>query len=528
MSAGEPGAGQPRQPGRTARWLAARTLRGRLIAGLLALLAMACAVVGVVSYLSLHSFLLGQLDHQLTTASQRYVGCLNGPPPHGDDGDNGGGGGPGNPTLCGQQQAAQTFSAQVKNGQVQNQHLADGECRLSAADTAALTSMPADGTPGTRELSYLGSYRLVAVPGNNGSVYVSGLPLTPVSSTLLQVELTEAAVFAAALLLTGVIGTGWVRLSLRPLRRVAATATRVTQLPLSSGEVVLPERVPDADPRTEVGQVGTAFNRMLGHVERALARRAASEARLRRFAADASHELRTPLAAIRGYAELARRNPGPVPDEVAHALSRVESEAGRMSVLVDELLLLAQLDAGRPLASEPVDLTRLAIDAASDARVAASHHRWVLELPDEPVSVRGDEHRLRQVLANLLSNAARHTPRGTTVTIALRLPRGAAAEPGGAPSGPPGTVELSVTDDGPGIPAELQPALFERFVRGDTARSRSAGSTGLGLAIVEAVVAAHGGQVTVTSRPGQTSFVITLPVLEQPAADAPPAPGSAG
>jgi two-component system OmpR family sensor kinase len=528
MSGGEPRAGEPRQPGRTARWLAGRTLRGRLIAGLLALLAMACAVVGIVSYLSLHSFLLGQLDHQLTAASQRYVGCLNGPPPHDNDGDDGGGGGqPGNPDQCGQQQAAQTFSAQVTNGQVQDQHLADGECRLSAADTAALTSMPADGTPTTRELSYLGPYRLVAVPGDNGSMYVSGLPLASVNSTLRQVELTEAAVFAAALLLTGVIGTGWVRLSLRPLRRVAATATRVTQLPLSSGEVVLPERVPDADPRTEVGQVGTAFNRMLGHVERALARRAASEARLRRFAADASHELRTPLAAIRGYAELARRNPGPVPDEVAHALSRVESEAGRMSVLVDELLLLAQLDAGRPLASEPVDLTRLAIDAASDARVAAAHHRWVLELPDEPVSVRGDEHRLRQVLANLLSNAARHTPRGTTVTIALRLRSDTAPEPRGAPPGPPGTVELSVTDDGPGIPADLQPALFERFVRGDTARSRSAGSTGLGLAIVEAVVAAHGGQVTVTSRPGLTSFVITLPALGEPAVAVPPAPGRA-
>jgi two-component system OmpR family sensor kinase len=526
--------------------LAARTLRGRLIAGLLALLAMACAVVGIVSYLSLHSFLLGQLDHQLTAASDRYVGCLNGPPPHGDDSDQDGGP-PGDPAICGQQQAAQTFSAQIKNGQVQNQRLADGQCRLSAADTAALTSIPADGTPSTRELSYLGSYRLVAVPGHNGSVYVSGLPLASVSSTLRQVELTEAAVFAAALLLTGVIGTGWVRLSLRPLRRVAATATRVAQLPLSSGDVVLPERVPDADPRTEVGQVGTAFNRMLGHVERALARRAASEARLRRFAADASHELRTPLAAIRGYAELARRNPGPVPDEVAHALSRVESEAGRMSVLVDELLLLAQLDAGRPLASEPVDLTLLTIDAASDARVAAPDHRWVLELPDEPVSVRGDEHRLRQVLANLLSNAARHTPRGTTVTITLRPPGsgGAPAGSGGAPAGSggapavgappglprtvrsPGTAQLSVTDDGPGIPAELQPALFERFVRADSARSRSAGSTGLGLAIVEAVVAAHGGQVSVTSRPGRTSFVITLPALVEPGGAAPAATGPA-
>ena len=186
-----------------------------------------------------------------------------------------------------------------------------------------------------------------------------------------DVSIAEVIVFSAALVLTGILGTGLVRLSLRPLRRVAATATRVTELPLASGEVTLPERVPDDNPRTEVGQVGAAFNRMLGHVENALARRAASEARLRRFAADASHELRTPLAAIRGYAELALRHPGPVPDEIAHALSRVESESARMSVLVDELLLLAQLDAGRPLAREPVDLTRLALDATSDARVAA-------------------------------------------------------------------------------------------------------------------------------------------------------------
>jgi two-component system OmpR family sensor kinase len=304
--------------------------------------------------------------------------------------------------------------------------------------------------------------------------------------------------------------------SLRPLRRVAATATRVTELPLGSGQVTMPERVPDANPRTEVGQVGAALNRMLGHVEAALARREASENRLCRFAADASHELRTPLASIRGYAELARRHPGPVPDDVAHALSRVESESARMSVLVDELLLLAQLDAGRPLASEPVDLTRLAIDVTSDARAAAAGHRWQLELPDEPVWVRGDEHRLHQVLANLLSNAARHTPAGTTVSVGLATTPPA---PGAAPDAP-GTVQVTVTDDGPGIPAELQTTLFERFVRGDSSRSRAAGSTGLGLAIVDAVTAAHHGQVAVTSVPGRTQFTITLPRLAEP--DPPP------
>lgn len=491
-------------------WLAGRTLRGRLIAGLVALLALACAAVGVVTYVTLHGALLGSLDSQLAAASKRYTECVHAPAPEGDTGESGKitppSPSPNSPQTCAGQQAEQTFSAQVRNGTVTDAYVADGQGNLSAEDKAVLAALSNSSQPYTSELSSLGSYRLMAVAGPSpqpGVTYITGLPLAGVDATLRTVEIAEIIVFSAVLLLAGVIGTGWVRLSLRPLRRVAATASRVAELPLASGEVALPERVPDADPRTEVGQVGAALNRMLGHVESALARRAASEARLRRFAADASHELRTPLSAIRGYAELARRDPGPVPGEVAHALSRVESESARMSVLVDELLLLAQLDAGRPLAMEPVDLTRLAIDATSDAHAAAPDHKWTLELPDEPVQVRGDEHRLRQVLANLLSNAGSHTPPGTTVTVAL-------AEPDTAT----GTVRLTVTDNGPGIPAGLQPGLFERFVRGDTSRSHATGSTGLGLAIVDAVTAAHGGSVGVTSQPGQTRFVITLPSLD--------------
>jgi two-component system OmpR family sensor kinase len=485
------------------RWLARRTLRGRLIAGLVALLAVACAAVGLVTYVALHGALLNQLDTQLKAASQRYEACLHHPPPD-ENGDHAPGPPPGNsPQQCAEQQAGQTFSAQVKGGILTDNYVANGQCHLSTADKTVLTALPAGHQPFNSSLSSLGEYRLLASPGP-GVTYLNGLPLAPVEATLREVEIVEAAVFAAALLLTGVLGTGFVRLSLRPLRRVAATATRVTELPLASGDVTLPDRVPDADPRTEVGQVGLAFNRMLGHVESALARRAASESRLRRFAADASHELRTPLAAIRGYAELARRHPGPIPDDIHRALSRVESESSRMTVLVDELLLLAQLDAGRPLAKEPVDLTRLAIDATSDSRAASPAHRWQLELPGEPVQVEGDEHRLHQVLANLMSNAAKHTPPGTTVTVAVTTDE------------EPGTVRLSVTDDGPGIPEDLQPALFERFVRGDSARSGAGASTGLGLAIVQAVTTAHGGSVGVTSRPGRTSFVITLPRLDSP------------
>jgi two-component system OmpR family sensor kinase len=487
---------------RPARWLARRTLRGRLIAGLLALLAVACAAVGIVTYVALHGYLLNQLDQQLVQASTRYQACLGHPPAGEGDGDNRPGPRPDSPYDCAQQQQQLTFSAQVRHGDLTDNYLSYGTCPLSHADKAVLTAFPAERQPFTSDLSSLGDYRLLAVPGPApGISYLTGLPMAQVNSTLRQVATVEIAVFAAALLLTGVLGTGFVRLSLRPLRRVAATATRVTELPLASGEVTLPDRVPDADPRTEVGQVGSAFNRMLGHVEAALARRAASESRLRRFAADASHELRTPLAAIRGYAELARRQPGPVPADIAHALARVESESARMSVLVDELLLLAQLDAGRPLAKDPVDLTRLAIDTTSDARAASPGHHWTLELPDEPVLVPGDEHRLHQVLANLMSNAAKHTPEGTTVTVAVA----AAGDPPGA--------AVSVTDSGPGIPGDLQPALFERFVRGDSARSNGGASTGLGLAIVQAVTTAHGGSVSVTSRPGHTSFVITLPRL---------------
>ena len=359
----------------------------------------------------------------------------------------------------------------------------------------------------TRQLPSLGGdYKLTAVRTPNG-VLLTGLPLHNIEHTLANVEIAEIAVFALVVLVVAGTGTGLVRFSLRPLRRVATTATLVAELPLDTGAVSLPPRVPDDDPRTEVGRVGAAFNRMLQHVESALTNRATSEARLRRFAADASHELRTPLSAIRGYAELALRHGGPVPDDVTHALERVQSESARMSVLVDELLLLARLDAGRPLAAEPVDLTMLTIEATSDARVASPSHRWRLDLPDEPLTVRGDELRLRQVLSNLLSNAAKHTPADSEITVAV------AVAPGLAPAAGVPAVRLSVTDNGPGIPPDLLPELFERFVRGDSSRSHAAGSTGLGLAIVKAVVTAHHGTVEVTSRPGCTSFTIVLPRL---------------
>ena len=564
----------PRKP--VPRHLLPTTLRGKLIAGLMALLTAACAAVGVVTYLAAQHSLERELSNQLQTASGLAHSCWEHAMGTGDagasspDGDNDDTGKPpaastnaaadpqsapaGIPVSVANCQGLgeDTFIAYVSaNGGWQCGLIGDSEFKLTAADKTTLLSItpvpampPGAGSASsaplpttTRYLSWAkGTYELTAArdPDGDGSIYITGLSLSATHDMLRDIALAEAAVFGVVLVLAGVLGTLWVRLSLRPLRRVAATASAVAELPLEAGEVSLPAGVPDTDPGTETGQVGLAFNRMLGHVENALQLRAASEARLRRFAADASHELRTPLAAIRGYAELALLRPGQAPEPVTHALGRVLSESRRMSVLVDDLLLLARLDAGRPLSREPVDMTRLAIDAASDAQAARPGHRWVLELPDDPVSVLGDEGRLRQVLGNLLSNAGRHTPDGTTVTLRLsdrladadaRAAAAGAAANGGAGTVARGTVPpaprlvVSVTDDGPGIPAALRPDLFERFTRADTSRSHVADptSTGLGLAIVDAVVAAHSGAVLLTSRPGMTRFTIVLAAL---AADA--------
>jgi two-component system, OmpR family, sensor kinase len=529
----------PTRLARLASLLSFRTISGRLIIGLVALLAVASVTVSVVVDSSLNRSLMSSLNEQLQTATGAWLQCAThaeGPQDMSAP----------NYNMCSQDgQEPGTFEVVLKGSSVPYKSLVSTSCDLSAADTAVLARLPTsqavsttsavsaganpgdptdhdgpsdpDGPAGSapgptqpaptyiRTLDSLGhEYLLTKVAGPAGTELITGLPLTMVDGTLRHVENTEHVVFAAVLVLVLLMGMGIVELSLRPLRRVAATATQVTELPLDSGEVTLPAGVPDTDLRTEVGRVGAAFNRMLFHVERALGRRAESETRLRRFAADASHELRTPLSAILGYAELALRHPGPVPPDVTHALSRVQSESARMSVLVDDLLLLARLDAGRPLAREPVDLSRLAIETTSDAQVARTDHRWRLELPDEPVLVRGDQHRLHQVLANLLSNAGKHTPPGSTVSVALTL----MAEE---------RIELSVTDDGPGIPPELLPELFERFTRADTSRARDAReagrSTGLGLAIVDAVVVAHGGGITVTSQPGRTRFAIALPLL---------------
>ncbi|MFC8954632.1 sensor histidine kinase [Streptomyces sp. NPDC057101] len=374
---------------------------------------------------------------------------------------------------------------------------------LDAAQRAALAAVPRDGEPHTVELpGGLGSYRVEYASGIHGA-FLTGIPLSGVEKALSTLVLVELSVTGAGLVAASLAGTVLVGVALRPLRRVVATAGQVAQLPLHSGEVALHQRVPEteADPRTEVGQVGAALNRMLDHVHSALDARQQSETRVRQFVADASHELRTPLASIRGYAELTRRGREECGPDTRHALGRIESEATRMTGLVEDLLLLARLDAGRPLSYEATDLVPLVVDAVSDARAAGAGHHWRLELPEGGgSSVRADGARIQQVLVNLLANARTHTPPGTKVTARVRAEDTAAV--------------VEIEDDGPGIPPALLPSVFERFARGDASRSRNAGSTGLGLAIVRAVVLAHGGEVTVTSAPGRTVFTVRLPADE--------------
>jgi two-component system, OmpR family, sensor kinase len=475
------------------------TLRRRLVLGIVALLAFVSIIIGTVSVLALQGSLMTKLDQQVTEAlgrGQQFDGFRQsstadaGQPPGLQPGAIFG-----RVTTAGIN--ANALGSGVENDTTNGARLAPTP--LTSAQNALLGKLLLNSEPTTIDLGgKLGEYRLAAVATETGAVIV-GFPLSDVTSTVHSVLLVVVLVTIAGLLLAFFAGSAIVEVALRPLERVTATATHVSELPLEGGDFAIEARVPeeDSDPRTEVGQVGAALNRMLGHIANALRAREYSEQKLRSFVADASHELRTPLASIRGYAELTRRSGHELPDDVVHSLGRVESEAIRMTSLVEDLLLLARLDDGRELESHPVDLSRLLADAVGDAYAAGQDHEWALEVPDEPIVVPGDDARLRQVVVNLLANARVHTPAGTSVV--------ASADRVGD------TVQIRVTDNGPGIPDTVLPTVFERFARGDSSRSRVAGSTGLGLAIVAAVVEAHHGTVDVESEPGHTVFIVTLP-----------------
>jgi len=479
-------------PARVRRRLGPATLRGRLISVLLVCLLVSCAAVAVATTLALRGFLFDRLDQQLTAAGNRYAVSLE----HAGDSDTDD---RAFQSVVGQPTG--TLGARIFGGAVTAFGVVgapSGQADFTETRTA-LGRLTAAHKPRTVHLPGLGDYRILVSAGSDNDLLVTGLPVHGVDETIRHLLEIEAVVFAGALLVSGFVAAICVRLSLRPLTRVASTALQVSELPLASGEVSIPDRVANPAPGTEVGQVAEAFNHMLEHVESALSVRQASTDQLRRFIADASHELRTPVAVIRSHAEYAQRVGTGLQDAVGHSLERITAASDRMSMLVDDLLLLARLDAGRSLARDPVDLTRVALDAVRDAQVAGPDLRWRLELPDEPVIVDGDEHALHQALANLLANARAHTPAGTTVSVELEHPAGSAM-----------TV-LSVTDDGPGVPARIQSQIFERFVHGGDAARDSSGGTGLGLSIVAAIVHAHGGQIALTNPPGKTRFRIELP-----------------
>lgn len=364
-----------------------------------------------------------------------------------------------------------------------------------------------DAPPRTERLGDLGLFR-VDNREDGSDVLVVGVSLDRANHIIARRNLTTAALIAAALAVTAGLTIWVVGYSLRPLRRLAATAAEVAAMPLTDGDQRISIRAgpQDTDPDNEVGIVGHTLNRLLDNVDSALADRAESDLRIRQFITDASHELRTPLAAIQGYAELTRQDSSTLPPTTEYALARIESEARRMSLLVDELLLLSRLGEGEDLQTQDVDLAELVSNAVNDAAVAAPTHHWVNDLPDEPVWVRGDHARLHELVSNLLGNARVHTPPGVTVTTRLTCRRNGAEAP---------HTELTVADDGPGIDADLLPRLFERFARADSSRSEGSGS-GLGLAIVSSIVKAYHGSVTAESADGRTVFRVWLPLDEDP------------
>lgn len=471
------------------------SLTSRLVVTTVTLVASAALLIGFATTLAMRSYLTGRLDQEVVAAVRRAASM--GPPgsePRPPDQL------PDSPVVFDvRNQAPGTLIAVLPpdgadvgpRGEVLTDAPRDSR-RLSRTALDELAELPTDGDVHALDLPGEGSYRVTAVDAD-GVTLVTGLPTNDVNDAIASLIRWEALLGILAVLSAGGAGLLVVRRQLRPLNLVAATAHRVAERPLSSGDIALTDRVPGplTDERTEVGQVGAALNTLLAHVETSLEARHRSEQQVRQFVGDASHELRTPLATIKGYAELARRRPADN-SAVLAALAKVETEAGRMTGLVEDLLLLARLDSGRPLARAPVDLTRILVESVADARVLAPEHHWKLDVPDQAVEVVGDEQRLRQVVTNLLTNARKYTPPGSTVVARAR------------------TGRITITDDGPGFPPGLAETAFERFVRGDSARNRE-GGVGLGLSLVHAIMVAHGGSVTLASQPGANRFVLRFP-----------------
>lgn len=496
-------------------------LRLRLVASVLVLVAIALALSGVVATARVRSFSLSQVDERLRGNMRSVAGpCL-----AGEQGGQGrlypGGGPDGEGGLSNYYRACVSTKGVLTALGDGADDLASGEVPPDLPVITSALSQRVSGKPFSVEaVSGPGSWRVLVVqlPNQAGSG-VLAQSITDVSGTVKQLILLQVVIGAAVLLLIAVLSYLLVRRSLRPLVAVERTAVAI-----AAGN--LGRRVPAADPRTEVGRLSAALNAMLHQIEGAFrqqekseasARSAAaaarasaesartSEERMRRFVADASHELRTPLTSIRGFAELHRQQPDLPPAEAERFMRRIEDEARRMGLLVDDLLLLARLDQQRPLERHEVDLLTLAADAAHDARVLAPDRSVQLEVVGGgvPPVVVGDEARLRQVIGNLVSNALAHTPAGTPVTVRVGVDEREAT----------GQALVEVADAGPGLTPEEAARVFERFYRADASRTRASGGSGLGLSIVAALVAAHSGRVEVDATPGGgATFRVRLPL----------------
>ena len=491
-----------------------RSLRARLTAGVLALTAIGLLTLGGITYAEQRSFLLDRVDQQLHSAVGPITATLDGrrllAPTGGRPGP---GGGPGFGLPQGTYgQLRNASGAIVASTTVQ---------RYGSKPTTAHPAIPTTPPIGTVFLvSGTGtdhnSYRALAVPDiRTGGLNIVAIPLAQTEQTLHQLLLVEGLVIVGVLLVLGLLALLVVRVGLLPLERMGHTADAIAGGDLS-------HRVQPADPRTEVGRLGIALNAMLDRLEQSFAAQKASEERLRRFLADASHELRTPLASIRGYAELFRIGAAREPAETDKAMRRIEQEAARMGVLVEDLLTLARLDELRAGERGPVDLAALAADAVDDARATAPDRVIELHTTIAPATVLGDAHQLAQLLANLLRNALMHTPSGTPIEVTLHRSASGGKE-GDGDSGEEGhrsagyfgrdEIQLEVRDHGPGLPDGDPSALFERFWRAAPGRERGRAGAGLGLAIVAGVVEHHGGRVQAANAPdGGASFVVSLPL----------------
>ena len=473
------------------------SLRARLLAAVLVLTAVALVLLAVITYAQQRSFQYDKVDDQARSGvaavrgelAERGIGSNRGfgqPDGRGRGGGAPRGGGPGVGLPAGTYGQLRDASGRVLGDTVFSYgEDVDAEPDLPKHLTIGeITTVPGKGDNET-------SYRVLATSaGFDSDTTVVAVPLREADQTLSSLLIVEALVIGGVLLILAAVAWVVVRVGLLPLDRIGNTAGRIAGGDLS-------HRVAPTDPRTEVGRLGIALNAMLDRLEQAFAERQASEDRLRQFIGDASHELRTPLASIRGYSELHRMGAAREPDDVEKAMRRIEDEAARMGVLVEDLLTLARLDEVAEAPHVEVDVATLAGDAVDDARATAPGRDIDLE-SNGPALVLGDAHQLRQVFGNLLRNALVHTPAGTPVQVSVANARD--------------EVRIEVRDHGDGLPTTDTGALFERFWRAEAGRERGKGGAGLGLAIVGGIVTAHGGRVEAHNAPGGgASFVVQLP-----------------